>query len=153
MPRFQIKRKKKETEPEVLVEEKIDETEMSLESTDEESIESEPLSEAFETLEVTKKADNKPKQQTEPQYATPRRTREATIARQQTNYDQYGNHRQTYAPQRQQMHRQPRSLDYTKPSRSRNGRPVLQYKSCYGANAARLTTQDKARRLYYSAFG
>ena len=55
MPRFQIKRKKKEIEPEVLVEEKIDETEMSLESSDEESIESEPLSEAFETLEVTKK--------------------------------------------------------------------------------------------------
>ena len=49
MPRFQIKRKKKETEPEVLVEEKIDETEMSLESSDEESIDSEPLSEAFET--------------------------------------------------------------------------------------------------------
>ena len=153
MPRFQIKRKTKEIEPKVLVEEKIDETEVSLESSDEESIESEPLSEAVQTLEIADKAETNPKQQIEPQYETPRRMREATIARQQTNYDQYGNHRQTYAPQRQQMYRQPRPIQYTKPSRSLNGRPTLQYRSCYGADAARLTTQDKARRLYYTAFG
>ena len=153
MPRFQIKRKKKEIEPKVLVEEKIDETEMSLESSDEESIESEPLSEAVQTLEIADKAETNPKQQIEPQYETPRRTRTATIAHQQANYDQFGNHRQSYAPRRHQMYRQPRPIQYTKPSRSLNGRPTLQYKSCYGPDAARLTTQDKARRLYYTAFG
>ena len=153
MPRFQIKRKTREAKPEVVPEEKIDETEMSLESSDESSEESEPLVEQFETLEIEKKKEIQPKQQTKPQYDTPRRTRETSVAQYNANVDQYGNPRQTYAPQRGRQLGQRRPIEYPRPSRSANGRPHLQYRSLYGPNSQYLSTQDKARSLYYSCFG
>jgi len=153
MPRFQIKRKTRDPQPEIVPEEKKDENEMSLESSYESSEESEPLSEAIETLEMKEKTQIAPKQQTQPQYATPRRTRDASVAQYNANVDEFGNHKLSYAPQRRSQLGQRRPVEYARPSRSANGRPHLQYKSCYGPDGQYLSTQDKARSLYYSCFG
>ena len=153
MPRFQIKRKTRKPEPEVVPEQKVDDTEVSLTSSDYDSDETMPLSEAMETLEMEEKAEPEPKQQSEPEYPPQRRPRPATIEQQYTTPARNRNIAQPRAPRRQRLYRPLSSIDYAKPSRSSNGRPHLQYKSHYGPNTEQLSTQDKARRLYNSCFG
>ena len=48
---------------------------------------------------------------------------------------------------------QPRSIDYARPSNRSQGRQNLRYASIYGPNSRSMSTQDKARKLYFSCFG
>ena len=153
MPRFQIKRKTREPKPEVVPEVKVDEQEVSLEFSSESEDESEPLTERFQTLEVAEEAPKRVEFQSEPEYAPERRSREASVVRQRPIVAQNQNYYGRRPKDLRQMYRQPRSIQYPKPSVSRNGRPSLHYKSFYGPNSAQMTTQDKARQLYHSCFG
>jgi len=153
MPRFQIKRKPKPEPMEVVLEEKIDEMEISDLSSSESSDYSEPLTEQMETLEIAKQHAIRPTKETEPQYEPQRRTREARVAHQEPIpvRNEYQRRPNTLHDRRQLGQR--RLMQYPKPSRSANGRPTLQYRSYYGPNSTHMTTQDKARRLYNSCFG
>ena len=153
MPRFQIKRKTREPEPEVVPEEKVDETEVSYETDSESSEESEPLEEQFEALRMAERARRDTQRQTEPEYKPERSVRDATPAHRYTTPAGNPNYNQRQAPAARRMYEAPRRIDYPKPSVSRNGRPTLQYRSRYGPNSKQMTTQDKARQLYYSCFG
>ena len=153
MPRFQIKRKTKEVKPEVVPEEKIDENEMSLDSSSEESVETKPQKVRFETLSLKEKDESVSEEESEPEYEPQRSLRETSVA--QTHVTPARNERiyQRGPPPIRRMYREPRPIQYARPSRSANGRPHLQYRDGYGANSHQMTTQDKARRLYYTCFG
>ena len=153
MPRFQIKRKTREPKPEVVPEEKIDENEMSLESSEESEDETKPLTEQIETLEMKETAADDTQSDIEPEYEPPRRTRSASVAQMFTTPVQERQTRAQRPPPIRRVYRNPRPIEYARPSRSANGRPVFQYRSSYGPNAHHMTTQDKARSLYYSCFG
>ena len=153
MPRFQIKRKTREPKPEVVPEEKIDEQEVSLESSEESSEESEPLTEQFKTLEVTKQAPRDTQRRNEPEYTTPRRERSASVAPERTKAVRNQYYNRPRPGDIRSVYQNPRSIQYPKPSRRVDGRPRLHYRSFYGPNAERMTTQDKARQLYYTCFG
>ena len=153
MPKFQIKRKTRNPEPEVVPEEKYDENEERLETESESSEPSEPLTEQMETLEVAETPQRQPKVQFDPRFAPRRRPAEASLARQQallTQQDELRRYQQLVA--REKLG-QRRSIQYPKPLKNRNGRRNLQYSSHYGPNAAAVSTQEKARQLYYSCFG
>ncbi len=153
MPRFQIKRKTRQPSPEVVPEEKIDENEMSLESESESSDESEPLTEQMETLNLAPAAQRTPQRQTEPQYAPQRRARDTSLARRPTYPVQSRAVQHSQQLQRPRQLGQTRPVQFPKPSRSANGRPKLQFRSHFGPNGKLMSTQDKARSLYYSCFG
>ena len=152
MPRFQIKRKTREPKPEVVPEEKIDENEMSLDSSSSSEAESEPLTKQIETLEMEETAEDDTQSYIEPENEPPRRTRSATVAHQYTTPVRERQTRAQRPPPVRRMYKEPRPIEYARPSRCSNGRPVLQYRSSYGPNGHRMTTQDKARSLYYSCF-
>ena len=153
MPRFSIRRKKTQPEPQAEPEEKIDDQEVSYESESEASQHSEPLSEQMETLKVTQTAQTYPKPETRPQEPPPRRTRDATLARYPPRNVRFAN--QNPMPRRNAVagYRNPRSLEVPRPSRSSNGSRKLQYRSIYGANSRVMDSQTKARLLYFNAFG
>ena len=153
MPRFQIKRKTKKAEPEPILEEKIDDTEMSYESVSDESSETEPLESEMQTLKIEDSPKPERKVRFEPQKQAPQQVRRTTVARPQTNPVRYGNSFGRQAPARPQMLGQPRSMTFPKPSRLTNGSRRLQFRSHYGPDGNYMSTQDKARRLYYSCFG
>ena len=153
MPRFSIKRKTRQPEPEVVVEEKIDETEISLESEYESSEESEPPTEQFQTLNIAETAETIPQQQIETQYQPQRSSRATTLAHQHTIPVQHQPDYRQVAPQQRRVLGQPRLMEYPRPSRSSNGRRKLQFRSHFGPNGYAMSTQDKARRLYNSCFG
>ena len=153
MPRFSIRRKKPEEQPQEPTEEKIDDQEISVESESEPSEQSEPLTEQMETLKLDESPSRRPQQYYETQTMAPRRTREARVERYPPNPARY---RQNYEAHRRvapQQYRNPRSIDYPKPLRSQNGARKLQFGSHFGPGGHSLSTQEKARRLYYSCFG
>ena len=153
MPRFQIKRKTKQVKPEVIPEEKIDETEMSLESSSEEEAETMPQKVRFETLDLNEIAPDDTEEDNEPEFEPQRRTRATSVAHPTTTPARNVNNYQRRPPPVRRMYRDPRPIEYARPSRSANGRPHLQFRSGYGPNSEHMTTQDKARRLYYTCFG
>jgi len=87
MPRFQIKRKTREPEPEVVPEEKIDEEEVSLESETVSDSESEPLEQQMEALGLAARPRRHVEYESEPQYAPQRRQREAIVGRYPSEVD------------------------------------------------------------------
>jgi hypothetical protein len=153
MPRFQIKRKTKQVKPEVVVEEKIDDTEMSLESSSESEEEIAPQKVRFATLNLNEIAPEAVEEETEPEYAPQRRPRETSVAQRHVTPVRNRNNYERRPPPLRRMCRDPRPIQYPRPSRSANGRPHLQFVSGYGPNSSHMTTQDKARRLYNSCFG
>ncbi len=153
MPRFQIKRKTREVKPEVVPEEKIDENEMSLGSSSEEEVETEPHKVRFEALNLNDKDESEPEEDSEPEYVPKRRPRETSVAQSHVTPVRNVNNYPRRPPPLRRAYPDPRPIQYPRPSRSANGRPHLQFRSGYGANSAHMTTQDKARRLYYTCFG
>ena len=153
MPRFQIKRKTRKPEPEVVPEEKIDENEMSLESSSESEDETKPLNKQMETLELDESPEDDTETYNEPEYVPKRRSRSASVAHMFAEPVRNQYPRAQRPPQARRMYREPRPIEYARPSRSVNGRRVLQYRSSYGPNGEHMSTQDKARSLYYSCFG
>ena len=153
MPRFQIKRKTKQVKPEVVIEEKIDDTEMSLESSSEDEVETKPHKVRFETLNLNETAEEDTEEESEPEYEPQRRPRETSVAQRHVTPVRNRNNYERRPPPLRRMYRDPRPIQYAKPSRSANGRPHLQFRSGYGPNGSHMTTQDKARRLYHTCFG
>jgi hypothetical protein len=153
MPRFQIKRKPRQIDPEFVAEEQVDETEMSLDSSSESEEETKPLKVTFESLDLNETTSDNIESQSEPESEPERRPRETTLAQRRVipvrNRDNYGRR----PPPVRRMCRDPRPIQYPRPSRSANGRPHLQFRSGYGLNSHQMTTQDKARRLYNTCFG
>ena len=153
MPRFQIKRKTKQVKPEVVVEEKIDDTEMSLESSSESEEETKPHKVRFETSTLNETTEEDTEEESEPEYAPQRRPRETSVAQRHVTPVRNRNNYERRPPPLRRMCRDPRPIQYPRPSRSANGRPHLQFVSGYGPNSSHMTTQDKARQLYNSCFG
>jgi hypothetical protein len=153
MPRFQIKRKTKQVKPEVVVEEKIDDTEMSLESSYESEEEIAPQKVRFATLNLNEIAPEAVEEETEPEYEPERRPRETSVAQTHVTPVRNRNNYERRPPPLRRMSRDPRPIQYARPSRSANGRPHLQFLSGYGPDSFHMTTQDKARRLYKTCFG
>ena len=152
MPRFQIKRKTREPKPEVVPKVEEEESDEDMNSPSISAEENEPLEEAFETLKTAEKAENNEYMESEPEYEPRRRARETRVANMYTTPVPNRNFEERRAPSLRQMYREPRRIDFAKPSRCGNGRPKLQFRSGYGPNASSMTTQDKARQLYMTCF-
>ena len=153
MPRFQIKRKTQKKEPEPVPEEKIDDTEMSFESASDTSSESEPLESEMETLKIQEQPKPARKVRFEPPKQAPQQGRRTTVAQQQPNPVRFANAFGRQPSTRPRQLRQPRPMDFPRPSRMTNGSQKLKFRTHYGPNADYMSTQDKARQLYYSCFG
>jgi hypothetical protein len=153
MPRFQIKRKTKQVKPEAVIEEKIDDTEMSLESSSESEEETKPHKVRFETSTLNEDTEEDTEEESEPESEPQRRPRVASVAQRHVTPVRNRNNYERRPPPLRRMYRDPRPIQYPRPSRSANGRPHLQFVSGYGPNSSHMTTQDKARRLYNSCFG
>jgi len=153
MPRFSVRRKTKPVQPEEPLEVKVDDQEVSMESSYSESEESEPLSEQFETLKVAQTPVYASKPETRPQVEPVRRTRSASVAQWRPNVARYRQNNPPRRPMDPPGYQNRRSVQYAKPLRSQNGSRKMQYGSHYGPGGNSLTTQEKARLLYHSCFG
>ena len=153
MPRFAIKRKTREPEPEVVPEEQEEESDFSLDQDSEPSEEEPPLEEQMEAMGLAPRRTIEPKRQPQAQYAPRRRAREATLAHQRTYPAERAAPEQYRGYQPPRKLNRTRSIDYPKPLRRTGGRAKIAFRSHYGANGDQLSTQDKARLLYKSCFG
>ena len=153
MPRFQIKRKTQKPDPEPVPEEKVDDTEMSFESASDTSSESEPLEGQMQALKMMAEPKPERKVHFEPPKQAPQELRRTTVAQQQPNPVRFANAFGRYPSPRPQQLRQPRPMDIPRPSKLTNGSQKLKFRTHYGPNGDYMSTQDKARQLYYSCFG
>ena len=153
MPRFQIKRKPRRDNLEPVPEEKVADVEMSQDSSSECEEETKPLKVSFETLNLNEFEPDDTEPQSEPEYEPERRRRDTTVAPRHVTPVRNRNNYERRPPPLRRMCRDPRPIQYARPSRSANGRPHLQFVSGYGPNSSHMTTQDKARQLYMSCFG
>ena len=153
MKRITIRRKKSKPAPQPEPEPEPEEEETSEYSSEETVAESEPPTQPAQPVRNLKTRE-RPKQRQQVQFQDPvHEPRSARVERQQY-FPQEPRRVQPYhtrkpAPQLGQ----PRSMIYPKPSRQPSGRQNLRYKSIYGPNSRAMTTQEKARQLYFSCFG
>ena len=149
MKRITIRRKKKpQAQPEPIVEPENDDMESEY-SSSESLAESEPRNQYQEPEYKPQVAERKPQVHFKPpteQMRSARIAERQSFPAQPVRKNPYMNHRQ---PQRLGT---ARSIDYARPSDRSRGRPKMQYKSYYGPNGNVMSTQDKARILYYQCF-
>ena len=151
MKRITIRRNKKAPEkppqePDA-PDESSDET-SEYESDDTEAI-TEPPTKQLRNLKVSQQRELRPRAVQKP---VRRESRSANIVERQSfpvqpprqNAYDLRNQRREFA--------RPRSINYEHPRKQRSGRRNLHYRSIYGPNSHLMSTQDKARQLYFAAF-
>ena len=160
MPRFQIKRRTKKPEPEVqpqvMPEEESESMELSMEFDEDMDEPTKPLTKKINNMTLDQEPEELKISDTEaeePEYHRPEPMRRARVTEHTPERAPYRYPRESRAPERRPMYNKLRSIDYPRPSRSRNGQPKLKYSSGYGPNSRTLSTQEKARRLLHSCFG
>ena len=152
MKRITIRRNRKqpETKPEPVQQDEDESSETSEFESDDTDTKSEPLTSQLRNLNVREQAH--PRQNRQSFQAHEESRRANLVARQsfpappvQKNSYQVHESRPKFGA--------PRSMVYDRPRKQSNGRQKWRYRSIYGPNSHLLSTQEKARRLYYSAFG
>ena len=157
MPKFSIRRRKKpEPAPPA---EKEDPEPMSDEEPSEEKMDeceedtTEDVEETFKKMSIAKPRQYEPHRPQQGQKYTPRSMRDATIARYPPRYAPRGRLPRSDIPRAAQTLNQRRSLFPPRPSTHLRRDRKLRFGSHYGPGGHGLSTQERARRLYYSCFG
>ena len=160
MPRFQIKRRAKKPEPEVqpqaIPEEESESLDLSMEFDEDMESPTKPLNKKISHMTLDQEPEEVKVDEMEveePEYHRPGPMRRSRVVEHTPERAPNQFYREPRAPRRREMFNKLRSIDYPRPSRSRNGQPKLKYSSGYGANSGAMTTQEKARRLLHSCFG
>ena len=153
MKRISIRRKKKDSVPQpkpAPEPEPQDEYSESTSTSSESMVESEPPTKAFANLKVRENPERRPQVRFEPQV---QKQGGARVVEPPSKF--VGIRRnQGDVPRGQPKYLgQPRSRPYDNPSQRRSGKRNLQYASPYGPNGYNLSTQERARLLYFSCFG
>ena len=153
MKRITIRRKKSKPAPQPEPEPQPEEEETSEMSTEDTVVETEPQPQPDEPNRNLK-TDHRPKERSQVRFKAPvEEPRSARVAPPQY-FSQDPRRVPAYHQRKPAAYlNQPRSIDYARPSNRSYGRQNLRYASIYGPNSQSLSTQDKARKLYFSCFG
>ena len=155
MKRIQIRRKKRKPETPPPPPEPVDD-ESSETSEFEDDVQTEPpppQSEPHQQLRNLSLADEQ-RSRSQALYQTPvREPRRANVARTRPNFAPDAPKKPTWQQRQPSVLGAPRSQTYDRPRKRPSGRPKWRFRSAYGPNGHLLSTQDKARMLYFSAFG
>ena len=153
MKRITIRRKKSKPAPQPEPEPEPEEEETSSYSSEETVAQSEPQPQPAEPVRDLKKEEN-PKERPQVRFKAPvQEPRSARVAPPQY-FSQDPRRAQAYHQHKPSPYlNQPRSIDYAGPSNQTRGRQNMRCRSIYGPNAASMSTQDRARKLYFSCFG
>ena len=150
MKRITIRRNKKTTQPPAPPPEPEMDDETSEYSSSESLAPSEPPTESLRNLNMRQQPKPRPQVRFEPQVREPRRP---TIVDRQS-FPAQVRPTNPYAQQRRpRTLAAPRSIEYDKPLRRPCGKRNVSFASPYGPNGYKLSTQEKARRLYNTCFG
>ena len=153
MKRITIRRKKSKAAPQPEPEPEQEEEQTSECSSEETVPETEPQPQPEEPVRNLKRREH-PRQRQKVRFEAPdQNPRSASVARPQY-FPQDPRRVNAYQQQKPPPYlNQPRSIDYPRPSNRTQGRQNMRYRSIYGPNAASMSTQDRARKLYFSCFG
>ena len=153
MKRITIRRKKRKPAPQPEPEPEPEEEETSSYSSEETVAQSEPQPQPAEPVRNLKKKEI-PKERPQVRFKAPvHEPRSARVEKPQY-FSQDPRRAQAYHQHKTPPYlNQPRSIDYPRPSNRTQGRQHLRYASIYGPNSRSMSTQDKARKLYFSCFG
>ena len=153
MKRITIRRKKSKPAPQPEPEPEPKEDQTSECSSEETVQESEPQPQPEEPVQNLKRRE-RPRERQRVRFEAPEHDpRSARVVRPQY-FSQDPRRVKAYHQQKPPPYlNQPRSIDYARPSNQTRGRQNMRYRSIYGPNAASMSTQDRARKLYFSCFG
>ena len=152
MKRITIRRKKKEapTPPPQPPKVEEDNSETSEYTSSDDNTQNEPPTKQFANLKTQAPPVSRPKVHFQEPSAPVRSAR--NVERQ--SFPAQPTQKNSYNVQRPPANiGRPRPMVYDRPQRKPRGRQKWRFRSIYGPNAHLLSTQDKARRLYYAAFG
>ena len=153
MKRITIRRKKSKPAPQPEPEPQPEEEETSEYSAEEPVAETEPQPQPDEpnrNLKTHEETKERPRVRFQAPAQAPRSARVA----EPQYFSQDPRRVQAYRQRKPPAYlNQPRSIDYARPSNRSHGRQNLRYASIYGPNSRSMSTQDKARKLYFSCFG